>query len=595
MKSLYRAFIAILLFAQIAVSAVLAQPLQQDQAFRLNTTADGDRLVLTWNIAEGYYLYRDHFGIRDSEAGTDLPYEAPIGEMKSDPNFGDVEIYYDSVSLSLPRATGHTIEVTYQGCQDGGICYRPQIKLIDPVDLTIASVDPAAATAVGGQWTNGTEAPVGSGANFAIAPTSSQVDGLMARGGIALVLGGFYLFGLLLAFTPCVFPMYPIVASLLAREGDGLTAGRGLALASAYVGGLAIAFAAIGAIAGWSGENLQLWLQSTWVAGIIATIFVVLALSMFGLFELQLPQSWTSRIASHPVAGRGTLGGATATGFTSALIVGPCVTAPLAGALLYIARSGDWQVGAAALAALAVGKGTPLVVMASFGGNLLPRAGAWMNAVKSVFGFVFLGTAIWMMTPLVPEGVGQIIWALLLAAFAVWAMRVTAERSIYILSRSTAVGAAFGSALFLASAALGSPGPLALARAVITGQAPATEHLEFASVTSAAELTEALSGNMPTLVYVTADWCTTCRTIDRRILSQTEVQKALSGLQLIKIDVSDIDAAKSDLMARLDVVGPPSMLFFDRTAREVTDTRLVGDVSAERLSLGAERAVSARP
>jgi thiol:disulfide interchange protein DsbD len=593
---LSRLLFALLLLAEMAVSAAAAPPLRPDEAFRIDVAKDVVPPVLTFHIADGYYLYRDRFAVVDSGTRLPVPFVVPPGVLKDDPGFGLVEVHKQSVALSLPEvAAGQVVDITYQGCQDGGICYRPETRRLDVATLGLSS--PAAAPPPGGgaSWPAAdVEAPVTDPADgFAVAPAESPVDALRDRGGLALVLGGFFLFGLLLAFTPCVFPMYPIVAGLLARQGDSLTPRRAAALAAAYVAGLALAFAGVGAFAGWSGGNLQLWLQSPAMTAIVAAVFVLLALSMFGMFEIRLPQRWMTLAAGRPAAGRGTFGGAGLAGFTSALIVGPCVTAPLAGALLYIARGGDWLPGAVALAALAAGKGAPLVVIATFGGRFLPKAGAWMLTVRTAFGFAFLATAVFVASPLIPEPFDLVVWSVLLAAGAVAFLRIPG-RGARLAARTASVLSGVAALFLLAGAASGEMNPVVrAARTVVIGGTPATERLGFVTADDPEHLASMLGEGRPTLVYVTAEWCATCRTIDRRVLSRDSVQSALADLQLVKIDVTTLDAGTAALMDRLAVAGPPSMLFFDAAAREVPGTRLVGDVGTGALAAAARAAAEA--
>lgn len=350
------------------------RPLDPEEAFRIELLSVEDgRASIGWRIAEGYYLYRDHISA-STAAGEVLEIETFPGRMKEDPTFGEVEVYYDSASVTLPRAGGE-VRVTWQGCQEDGICYAPVTSALTLPPLPAAVVP---------------EEP-----GLRIAAGEGLLSSLAGRGGAPLVLAAFFGFGLALALTPCVFPMVPILAGMLARQGERLTPVRGAILSGTYVLAMAVAFGVLGAVAGWSGQNLQMVLQSPWALGAVAMLFVALALSSFGLFDLQLPASLAGRLQG--MSGRrGSVGGAAALGFTSALIVGPCVTAPLAGAFLYIAQTGDVALGAAALFMLGLGQGAPLFVAGTFGSGILPRAGAWMEAMRRFFGVVFLAMAIWL-------------------------------------------------------------------------------------------------------------------------------------------------------------------------------------------------------
>lgn len=592
-----RALLAILVFVGWSAAA-LAEPLPANDAFRLQVSGTPDGTVqLDWNIADGYYLYRDHIKARDAN-GEDVKVETPTGTQQDDPNFGLTEVYYGRAIASMPAQGKGSVELVYQGCQVDGICYRPETRLIDAVTLAVS--DPYAD---GGapmlQWAvEDTAAPPTENAvpsstppAFNIAQEQGLVPSLLERGGAALVIGSFLLFGLALAFTPCVFPMYPILAATLAREGDRLTPRSGFLLSAIYVVFLATAFALLGAVAGWSGQNLQMALQSPVTAGVVAVIFAVLALSMFGLFELRLPQAWTNAIVARTGGGGGSKRSAAVLGFSSALIVGPCVTAPLAGALLYIGQSANIALGAAALFALGIGKGIPLIVLATMGGGALPRAGAWMENAKRLFGFGFLGSAIWMATPLIPVGLDLALWAALLigvASFflnAEW-MAVNARVAARALGATSLV---YG-VILMVGAASGGTDPLRPLAAFTGRPATASSALTFDDTSSTNDLQAKLDGSKgakPTLVYFTADWCVTCRSIERSVLSDNAVRARLGDFTLIKADLSDLTEHNTDLMQKLDVAGPPTMIFFDRASREKAGTRLVGNVTVDKLTRSA--------
>lgn len=595
-------------------------PLPADEAFALEVSrGDAGAIVVRWDIASGYYLYREQIAARAAD-GAPLAIETPPGIRKDDPTFGQTEIYLERAEAIVADPGDGEVEIGYQGCQDGGICYMPETRRIDVATLAVSN--PAARPGPGRAFglSSGLSSPAASpdvawsmapdpadeatrqdtaaAAGFALADDPGLIQSLLGDGGTLMVLAMFPLFGLLLAFTPCVFPMYPILAAALGREGEGLTARRGFTLSAVYVAGLASAFAILGAIAGWSGRNLQLALQSPVTVGVLAALFVVLALSMFGLFRLQLPARWTNWVAARTGGQNGSKRGskraAAALGFSSALIVGPCVTAPLAGALLYIAQTADVALGAAALFGLAVGKGIPLIIMGTLGGRVMPRAGAWMESVNRVFGFGFLATAIWMATPLLPTGLDLALWSILLIALASFAFtaRLPAGSVLAATRAAGAVASVYG-AILMVGATSGATDPLKpLAPfAQRGGTTPATQPLDFTTVLSADDLRARLASadGRPTMVYVTADWCVTCFTIERSVLPDDAVRRGLSGFQLVKADITDVNATNTALMEQLNVAGPPTMLFFDAQAREVPDTRLVGDVTVARLTRSAER------
>lgn len=595
-----RALLAILVFVG-CWTAALAEPLPANEAFRLQVTGAPDGTVqLDWTIADGYYLYRDHISAKGANGG-EVKVETPTGTLEDDPNFGPMEVYFGRAVASMPAQDAGSVELVYQGCQVDGICYRPETRLIEAVTLAVSDPYADGGGAPMPQWAiEDADAPPATpaenDASFSTRPTfeivqeQGLVSSLLERGGAALVIGSFLLFGLALAFTPCVFPMYPILAATLAREGDKLTPRRGFLLSAIYVVFLATAFALLGAVAGWSGQNLQMALQSPVTAGVVAAVFAVLALSMFGLFELQLPRAWTNAIVARTGGGGGSKRSAAVLGFSSALIVGPCVTAPLAGALLYIGQSANIALGAAALFALGIGKGIPLIVLATLGGGALPRAGAWMENAKRLFGFGFLGSAIWMATPLMPVGLDLALWAALLIGIASFFFSAEwAAVNARVTARALGATSLICGVILMVGAASGGTDPLK-PLAAFTGGPATSSTLTFADTNSTRELQTSLDsskGVKPTLVYFTADWCVTCRSIERSVLTDNAVRARLGDFTLIKADLSDLSKQNTELMQQLDVAGPPTMVFFDRASREAAGTRLVGDVTVQNLTRSA--------
>ncbi|WP_454748229.1 protein-disulfide reductase DsbD [Ciceribacter selenitireducens] len=607
-----------LLFSAFFVSpaAALERPLDMDKAFVFSVERSEDgRVSLRWDIQKGYYLYREYLAATTPD-GKPVVLETGPGTLKDDPGFGKVEVYFDH-AVALASTDAPALEVTYQGCQEEGICYPPTTRRIDLATLATErgskwtptrSAELAGSTLVSGDTpaVSVETGSAGSGIGFSTAtpPSGGLVEGFLARGGVPLLLTAFLGLGMLLAFTPCVFPMYPILAATLAREGDRLTARRGFALSLTYGLGLATAFGMLGLLAAWSGQNLQFVLQSPVTIALTATLFVALGLASFGLFELQLPAVVTRRFAGKRTAGFGSAGSAAALGFTSALIIGPCVTAPLAGALLYIARSGDLVLGAAALFALGLGKSVPLVVLATFGSGILPRAGAWMERIRQLFGFLFIGTAIWLAEPLLPAAAVLALWSVLLVTFGVFigAFDVLRPESgaLSRLGKSAGLLSALYGTVLTVGLAAGARDPLAPLAPFSAGRAALSpaglSKKDFIPVSSVHELETRLAasakGKRPALVYVTADWCVSCRTIERSVLSQPEVGDALAGFDRLSVDLTTSNADISGLMKSLDVIGPPTMLFFKETA-EVAETRLVGEVDKADLVRSAGQAKAA--
>lgn len=610
MTRYFSAALAAFMFVLSSFGAADAQsaPMRPNDAFALTIEDEGDGVVaLHWDVADGYYMYRSKF---TAEAGgSPLAMDIPQGEAYDDPYFGHEEIFREDVTMRLTAQSGPVI-VHWQGCQQDGICYAPQ-----KTEIKLASLDEAPAAmssgSVGGWQPMSSaadlrpsdtgsstvttsaapvEAPPADASGIVLAQDKGLIDGLAERGGSALVILGFFGFGLLLAFTPCVLPMVPIVAGMLSRQGESLTASRGFMLTGAYVLAMAGAFGLLGVVAAWSGANLQMVLQSPWAIGTITVLFVLLAMSMFGLFTLQMPQAIQNRFAR--ISGkRGSLGGAAVLGFTSALIVGPCVTAPLAAALIYIAQSGDVVLGALALFALGLGQGVPLLAVGVFGPQILPKGGSWMDRAKQAFGVVFLGFAIWMAARILPAQIVLAAWSVLLIGTSVFLGAL--DRLDPETGNGRRLGAALGLVLLFAGlmqgigAATGAQDPLRplseLAAGPATGMAP--QEANFATVRSPAQFDAALEAakGKPALLYVTADWCVTCRAIERGPLKDPAVLAALSDMAAIKIDVTEFDDDAQAVMEGLGAVGPPTMVFLDANRNEASGSRLIGPLGSADL------------
>ncbi|RMD70192.1 MAG: protein-disulfide reductase DsbD, partial [Gammaproteobacteria bacterium] len=381
--------------------------LEPDQAFVFSAEVKGpDVIVARWDIAEGYYLYKKRlrFELKEGKGVRIARVDLPPGEVKEDEFLGRTEVYHKALEarIHLARETQDalpiTLEVTYQGCAEAGLCYPPQKKAVSLVLPAGAALE---------------EAP----------PVAEQdrIARYLRSGSTWLILTSFFIFGLLLAFTPCVFPMIPILSSIIVGQGKDITTGRAFILSLVYVLAMAVTYTLAGVIAGYFGQNLQAAFQNPWVIGAFSLIFVLLALSMFGFYELQLPSSLQSRLSE--ISGRqkgGTLIGVAIMGFLSALIVGPCVAPPLAGALIYIGQTGDAVLGGMALFALSLGMGAPLLIVGTSAGKLLPKAGPWMDAVKAVFGVLLLAVAIWLLERILPAPLTMLAWATLFITSAVY-------------------------------------------------------------------------------------------------------------------------------------------------------------------------------
>ncbi len=567
--------------------------LHPDRAFHLDIDASNPaRLALHWDIAEGYYLYRDKFRVTaDTEKVAVGDLSIPPGTIESDPEFGDVAVFYDEVGITaaLSRAAAEPgefeLQVTYQGCKKGSVCYPPQTKTF-PVSLT--PVQAAAAAPADGD----------PAADHVPQSAQDRITSRLASGSLLLNLVAFFGFGLLLSLTPCVFPMIPILSGLIVgqsgRDGQQVTAGYGLLLSLAYVLAMALTYAVLGVIAGSFNINLQAASQNVWAIGAFSAVFVALALSMFGFYELQLPSGLQAKLQG--ISGRqrsGSLWGAAVMGVVSAVIVGPCVAPPLAGALLYISQTGNALLGGVALFAMGLGFGVPLLIIGGSAGGLLPAAGGWMEAIKRVFGVVMLGVAIWFLERILPAAVTLMLWAGLLIVTAIYMGALDsldpAARWRRLWKGLGLVSLVYGIILII-GAVTGGKDPLRpLQDSKLLAGTPAVqqtgEALSFEPVKTVADVREAtleasLEGR-PVMFYFYADWCVVCQELEEYTFKEPAVHQALEGYVLLKADVTANDAADRKLLQRYELFGPPAVLFFDSDAEERRSHRLVGFVEAD--------------
>lgn len=595
-------FLLTLWFLFVSVVSAVADdvPLAMDAAFKLSVERNGTTGIrVQWAMPPGYYLYRNSISAKTAE-GTSIELVTEPGVVKDDENFGRSEVYFGTAAAKLDPI-GSSVVLIYQGCQDHSICYPPARRTIDAGTLRVSEEPLLTESDVGTSgwtaetFTKASQDKKNNNLSAATVAASGKADdivtGFLARGGLPLLLLAFLGFGVLLAFTPCVFPLYPILAATLMKDTRQLNARRGFALSVSYALGLATAFAIFGAIAAWTGENLQIALQSSLTIMVVAVVFVFLALSMFGLFELQLPSAWMTRLSRRRQGQSGSIGSAAVLGFSSAFIIGPCVTAPLAGALLYVARTGDIGIGTTLLFVLGLGKTIPLIIFGTLGAQALPRVGSWMNSVKHLFGFVFLALAIWVAEPVLPERLPLVLWAVWAMAASVFlgAFDFKTGRStpLFMAIRALGLLSAVYAVVLVVGFAAGNTNPLQPLRTVGSAPSLAEVHAEktMEPVSSLSELAVQLdaarSSKQTSLVYFTADWCVSCRSIDRNVFSDPQVGEALGRLKTIKIDLTDIRPDQRALMQKLSVAGPPTLILFRPDQQEVTKGRLVGEFSAD--------------
>lgn len=545
-------------------------------AFKPSARAlDGQTIEVGYDIAKGYYLYRDKFKFAvEGEVATLGTPSFPKGKEKDDENFGKVEVYYKRVAVRIPveRSSSGTLplklKVTAQGCADAGVCYPPQTQAVS-VDLPDPASAPASTESTAGAAVDGDE--------------SGKIAATLKDAGFWANLAFFFVAGLGLALTPCVFPMIPILSGIIAGQGHKNSHARGFALSLAYVLGMALTYAAVGVAAGLSGTLVSAALQNPWVLGAFALVFVVLSFSMFGFYELQLPtalQSKLSEESGHLQGGRGL--GVFAMGALSALIVGPCVAAPLAGALLYIGQTGDAVLGGTALFVMALGMGMPLLAVGLAGGSLLPKTGPWMEGVKKGFGVLLLATAVWLVSPVVPAVAPMLAWALLLIIPAIYLHALdplpAQAKGWQRFWKGIGIVMLLTGAALLIGALAGSRDPLQpLAGLRGTAVAAETRKLPFEPVRSPAELAAHLAAaERPVMLDFYADWCVSCKEMEKFTFADPAVQAKLAGFTLLKADVTANTADDKALLARFGLFGPPGIIFFDAGGQEIKGQRVVG-------------------
>jgi len=573
--------------------------LQAVEVFTLEEVRQqNDRFQVNGNVADGYYVYRHSLQLTDAQ-GEPVELEVPAGEARHDEFFGDTEIYTgDRLRLDFPARTPGPLTLQWQGCAEVGFCYPPETLQVDlPTPgagvSSAAQGSPAPPPQRDVETGNSSEPPAGQQpAASNAAPMGEDQAAAQQLATLGPVVGTllFFGFGLLLAFTPCTLPMIPIVSSMVV--GSQATPRRALALSLFYVVAMAGTYAAVGVAAGLAGANLQATLQSPWLLGAFAALFLILASSLFGLFTLRLPAALMNRVQS---AGQGRTGGslvgAAALGFLSALLVGPCMTAPLAGALLYISQTGSALYGGLVLFALGLGMGLPLLAIATFGARILPKPGAWMDRVNIAFGYVMVGMAVMMLDRFLPGIVSLILWGAWILSIAVgliaWAHAVAEKPRLAWTLRTGAAVTGLWSALMLVGAASGGDSvlqPLAHlggGTTVASASAATTpEYVEAKSVEDVeARLEEASARGEWTLIDFYADWCVSCHVIERNVFGDPVVAERLAQMQIVRPDVTHNDATDQTLLQHWGVMGPPTLILVGPNGTERRDLRMVGEVN----------------
>lgn len=570
------------------VGAVSDEALPPEQAFQYEAIAiKGNELLVRMTAAPGYYLYRDKITFSTAAEGVEVfDTVMPQGITKHDEHFGDVEVYYDQVEIPvfLKREPGSEVQVElqgdFQGCKEQGICYPPMSRMV-MIELP---------------GFNGFVGQIGGAAGDA-EPVSEQdrLASILAGSPIRAMLL-FFVAGLLLAFTPCVFPMVPILSGIIAGQGKDITTRKALTLSVVYVLAMALTYAVAGVFAGMSGSNLQAAFQNPWILSSFSLLFVVLAFGMFGFYELQLPASFQAKLSS--ISNRqqgGTLTGVAIMGLLSALIVGPCVAPALAAALIYIGQTGNAVLGGTALFAMALGMGIPLVVFGVSAGSLLPRAGGWMDAVKNVFGVGMLALAIWMLERILPGEIILLMWSLLFIGCGIYLGALSpANNGWPRLWKAMGVAMLlFGSFQMLGFALGGNDWTRPLHGVAFSGNTGSNnqqaEVRHFERIKTVADLQSQLGQGQPVIFDFYADWCIECKRMEKYVFPEPEVQKAMQNAVMLQADVTANDKEDQALLKEFGLIGPPAILFFSANGEEHRAGRVIGYLDAEDFTKHANR------
>ncbi|MDD2660397.1 MAG: protein-disulfide reductase DsbD [Methylococcales bacterium] len=557
--------------------------LPAEQAFRFFATVkDAATLHVNWEIAKGYYLYREKIQLELTDAGGNQlgKYSIPRGEPIQDEAFGRVETFHNELGFDLPliRANSSaqiiTLQAKFQGCADRGVCYPPMTQKID-LELPATQVI----------------TPI---ADSKPSPELSEQDQIVQSlrdDSLAMTLLSFFGFGLLLSMTPCIFPMIPILSGIIVGHGNRITTARAFFLSLSYVAASALTYTLFGILAALFGSNLQAAFQQPWIIGLFSAIFVLLSLSMFGFYSMELPNSLKTRLHNSSVKHQdGSLLGAAIMGALSSLIVGPCVAPPLAGALIYIGQTGDAVLGGGALFAMGLGMGVPLLLLGASAGKLLPKAGSWLNSTKAVFGVVMLAVAVWMLSRILPPAVTILLWAMLLILPAIYlnAIDPLPENSSGWRKLWKGVGLmmlAYG-LLLLIGFSMGNNNPLKpLQRFGLNPAQAAEQGLVFEKVESLpaleARIKQASANHQPVMLDFYADWCISCKEMETYTFTNPKVKQALDGFVLLRADVTKNSDDDKALLTKFKLIGPPAILFFGPDTLENITHRVIGYQDAE--------------
>ncbi|MFA5983822.1 MAG: protein-disulfide reductase DsbD [Methylococcaceae bacterium] len=564
-------------------SATTAALLPAEQAFQFFATIkDGNTLRVNWNIAEGYYLYREQIQLSLSNAVGAMvgDYQLPHGSPYHDEEFGNVEIFRNTLSFDLPlkRTNPDSLSISllakYQGCADRGVCYPPMSK---QVNLSLPAAETLTKTVIENTSTAVSE--------------TDQIAQALKQDSLWLTLLSFFGFGLLLSLTPCIFPMLPILSGLIIGQGN-ISTFRGFVLSLSYVVASAITYTVFGVLAAFFGGNLQAVFQQPWIIASFSTVFVLLSLSMFGFYHLEVPKSFQAKLHNSSERHRnGSLWGTAIMGSLSALIVGPCVAAPLAGALIYIGQTGDALLGGSALFVMGIGMGVPLLILGTSAGKLLPKSGEWLNSIKAVFGVIMLAVAVWMLQRILPSTISMLLWAMLLVIPAIYLNAIDPlpahSSGWHKLWKGIGLMMLSYGLLLLIGISLGNANPLKPLQGLGLSRAEAAveKHPQFTRISSVAELEtrilEASAKHQIVMLDYYADWCISCKEMASYTFTNSAVGNAMAEFVLLQADVTQNTDNDKALLDKFHLIGPPAILFFGPDQQEKAQYRVIGYQDAE--------------
>lgn len=581
----YLLIILISLFSQICTATII-QPLTLDEAFQFSAmTKDYQTAVLQWKIAPGYYLYRDHFKIRAINAGkmTLAPPILPQNYLdKKIPSVGTLAVYQGNIYIIQPifdsNKSNITLQVSYQGCSKKGFCYPPTSRVVS-LNLADNYMTPVQGFVMDLPPTKSQQTNQNNSLTNVINP-QDKITHLLSSDNLFGIIIGFLIFGILISFTPCVLPMIPILSSIIIGQGK-ISHSRSFILSLAYVLGMAITYAIAGIIFGFIGGSVQAAFQKTSVIIVFTIIFVAMALSLFGLYNLELPEKWRTKLANlgnHQK--HGTLLGVALMGVFSTLVLSPCVTPPLVGVLAYISQTGNATIGGVALFIMGIGMGLPLLLIGAFGPKLIPHTGQWMVTIKNIMGFLMLAVAIWMLSRIISDTITLLLWGLLLLGCGVslGALSSTKTRLQLFKKLIALILFIYGIVLIIGSI-MGNTNPF---QPLSTHQCAQPKNITFKVVKSVNNVTDEMSKNInkPIILDFYADWCVACKEMDDLTFSNPKVQQAMKKYVLLRANVTQNDATDKILEQHFSVVAPPTLLFFNSHHKEIKSARIIGYLDA---------------